>query len=161
VLFESFELIEVCFMIHNIVYIDKCPVFTWKECVFCYYCIGSINVRSSWLVCVCVCVHACCHVQLFATPWTVAHQVPLSMEFSKLEYWSTLPFPSLRDLSSWHRGRTQSLALTGGFFTIWATREAPIWLVVLFKSYIPLLIFCLLVLSIIEREVLKSPSISV
>ena len=33
-------------------------------------------------------------VQLFATPWTVAHQAPPSMEFSKQEYWSGLPFPS-------------------------------------------------------------------
>ena len=33
------------------------------------------------------------HVQLFATPWTVAYQAPLSMEFSKQEYWSRLPFP--------------------------------------------------------------------
>ena len=37
-------------------------------------------------------------VQLFATPWTVAHQAPLSMEFSRQEYWSGLPFPSPRDL---------------------------------------------------------------
>ena len=28
------------------------------------------------------------------TPWTVAHQVPLSMEFSRQEYWSGLPFPT-------------------------------------------------------------------
>ena len=34
------------------------------------------------------------HVQLFATPWTVAHQAPLSMGFSRQEYWSGLPFPS-------------------------------------------------------------------
>ena len=33
------------------------------------------------------------HVQLFATPWTIAHQAPLSMVFSKQEYWSGLPFP--------------------------------------------------------------------
>ena len=32
-------------------------------------------------------------VLLFATPWTVAHQAPLSMEFSRQEYWSGLPFP--------------------------------------------------------------------
>ena len=32
------------------------------------------------------------------TPWTVAHQAPLSMEFSRQEYWSGLPFPSLGDL---------------------------------------------------------------
>ena len=37
-------------------------------------------------------------VQLFATPWTVAYQVPPSMEFSRQEYWSGLPFPSPGDL---------------------------------------------------------------
>ena len=38
------------------------------------------------------------HVQLFGTPWTVVHQVPLSMGFSRQEYWSGLPFPSPGDL---------------------------------------------------------------
>ena len=33
-------------------------------------------------------------VQLFATPWTVAYQAPLSMGFSRQEYWSGLPLPS-------------------------------------------------------------------
>ena len=33
------------------------------------------------------------HVQLFATPWTVAHQAPLSMGSSRQEYWSGLPCP--------------------------------------------------------------------
>ena len=37
-------------------------------------------------------------VQLFATPWTVAYQAPLSMEFSRQEYRSGLPFPSPEDL---------------------------------------------------------------
>ena len=37
-------------------------------------------------------------VQLFATPWTVAHQAPLSMKFFRREYWSGLPFPSPGDL---------------------------------------------------------------
>ena len=38
------------------------------------------------------------HVQLFATPWTVAYQAPLSMEFSRQVYWSGFPFPSPGDL---------------------------------------------------------------
>ena len=38
------------------------------------------------------------HVQLFVTPWTGAYQAPLSMEFSRQEYWSGLPFPSPGDL---------------------------------------------------------------
>ena len=37
-------------------------------------------------------------VQLFVTPWIVAHQAPLSMGFSRPEYWSGLPFPSPGDL---------------------------------------------------------------
>ena len=37
-------------------------------------------------------------VQLFATPWTVARQVPLSMEFPRQEYWSGIAFTSPGDL---------------------------------------------------------------
>ena len=33
------------------------------------------------------------HVRLFAAPWTVAHQAPLSVEFSRQEHWSGLPCP--------------------------------------------------------------------
>ena len=55
------------------------------------------------IVYVCVCVFMCmlshfrC-VQLFATPWTVAHQAPLSMGFPRQEYWSGVPCPPLGDL---------------------------------------------------------------
>ena len=38
------------------------------------------------------------HAWLFASPWTVAHQAPLSMEFSRQEYCSRVPFPSPGDL---------------------------------------------------------------
>ena len=38
------------------------------------------------------------HVRLSATPWTVAHQAPLSMDFSRKEHWSGQPFPSPGDL---------------------------------------------------------------
>ena len=44
-----------------------------------------------------MCVVLSC-VRLFATPWTAAHQAPLSMRFSRQEYWSGLPFPSPGDL---------------------------------------------------------------
>ena len=52
-------------------------------------------------VCVCLCVLGTyCKVMSnsCATPWTVAHQTPLSMESSRQEYWSGLPFPSPGDL---------------------------------------------------------------
>ena len=45
----------------------------------------------------CVC-WSLSHVQFFATPWTVAVQAFLSMEFSRQEYWSGLPFASTGDL---------------------------------------------------------------
>ena len=69
--------------------------------------------------------HCCCMlssfslVQLFATPWTVDHQAPLSMEFSRQEYWSQVPFPPPGDLSIPGIKPTSlmSPALAGGLFT--------------------------------------------
>ena len=55
-------------------------------------------------------------VQLFMTPWTVAHQAPRSMGFSRQEYWSGLPFPPPGYLSNPEIELTFS-ALAGGFFT--------------------------------------------
>ena len=52
----------------------------------------------------------------FATPWTVAHRAPLSLEFSQQEYWSGLLFPSPGDLPD-PRIESMSPALAGGFFT--------------------------------------------
>ena len=49
--------------------------------------------------CTCACMLSLfSHVQLFATPWTVAHQAPVSMGFSRQKYWSGLPFPPPEDL---------------------------------------------------------------
>ena len=45
------------------------------------------------------------HVRLFATPWTAAYQAPLSMGFSKQEYWSGVPLPSPSGpITSWQIG---------------------------------------------------------
>ena len=57
-------------------------------------------------------------VRLFVTLWTVAHQAPLSMGFSRQEYWSGLPFPSPGDLPDPGIKPTSltSPALAGGFF---------------------------------------------
>ena len=89
-------------------------------------------------VCVCVRAHVCVrarvcvrtqarmstralllsHVQIFAAPWTVAYQAPLSVGFSRQEYWSGLPFPTPGNLPN--KGiECSSLALpslAGGFF---------------------------------------------
>ena len=45
-----------------------------------------------------VCMFSCSVMSDSATPWTVAHQVPLSMGFSRQEYWDGLPFPPPRYL---------------------------------------------------------------
>ena len=51
------------------------------------------RISHTLCVCMCVCQSLSC-VQLFMTPWTIAYQAPLSMEFSRQEYWGELPFPS-------------------------------------------------------------------
>ena len=68
------------------------------------------------------------HVQLSATPWTVAHQPPLSMEFSRHEYWSGLPFPPPGDLPNPGIEPTSLMfpALAGRSFTASSTWEAQI-----------------------------------
>ena len=55
-------------------------------------------------------------IWLFATPWTVARQAPMSLEFPRQEYWSGLPFPSAGDLSN-PGIEPVSPTLAGGFFT--------------------------------------------
>ena len=55
-------------------------------------------------------------VQLFATPWTVAHQAPLSMRFSRQDYWNGLTFSSAGDLPD-SGIEPASSALAAGFFT--------------------------------------------
>ena len=52
----------------------------------------------------------------FATPWTIAHQAPLSMAFPRQEYWSELPSPTPGDLLD-PGIKLASPALVGGFFT--------------------------------------------
>ena len=63
------------------------------------------------------------HVQLFVTPWTVAHQASLSVGFSRQEYWSGLPFPPPGRLLGPGVKPTSltSPALAGGHFTTSAT----------------------------------------
>ena len=57
-------------------------------------------------------------VQLFVTPWTRAHQAPLSMGFPRQEYWSRLPFPPPGDFPNpGIEPVSPTLALTGRFIT--------------------------------------------
>ena len=75
----------------------------------------------------------------FATSWTVAHQAPLSMEFSRQEYWSGLLFPTPGE-SSQLRVQTTSLmfpAVAGRFFTTGATWEAQFSLPCIIVTHFP------------------------
>ena len=55
-----------------------------------------VNDISALVFIMCMCSVVC--VRLFATPWTVAHQAPLPMGFSRQEFWSGLPCPPPGDL---------------------------------------------------------------
>ena len=69
------------------------------------------EVEVSECVCVCVCVCVSCSVMSDSeSPWTIAHQATLSMEFSRQEDWSGLSFPSPGDLPSpWIEPRSPAL----------------------------------------------------
>ena len=64
----------------------------------------------------CVCAQLLSLVQLFVTPWTIACQTSLPMEFSRQGYWSGLPYPPLGDLPN-PGIEPLSPALAGRFFT--------------------------------------------
>ena len=72
--------------------------------------------------CMKVKVKSLSHVRPSATPWIAAHQAPLSMGFSRQEYWSGVPLPSPGE-SSRPRDRTQVSCTGGRGFNLWATRD--------------------------------------
>ena len=80
--------------------------------------LASLPARAEWStwhrvwsgsVCLCVCVFVLRCVPLFVTPWTIACQVPLSVEVFRQEYWGGLSFPTLVDLPD-PRIETESFA---------------------------------------------------
>ena len=78
--------------------------------------VGSLKIP----LCMCVCAHAqWLSCPTLATPWTIARQTPLSLEFSRQEYWSGLPFPYPGDLPDPRIKPVspESSALAGRFFT--------------------------------------------
>ena len=77
---------------------------------------------SNGILCLCL----LSGVQVFATPWTVAHQAPLSMVFFRQEYWSGMPLPPPGDLPDpgIEFASPVTPELAGGFFTTCATWEA-------------------------------------
>ena len=74
-------------------------------------------------------------VPLFANPWTLAHQAPLSMGFSREEYWNGLPFLSPEDLPDPRIEPISCISCIGRWILYYcATWEAPkVWLHILKK----------------------------
>ena len=98
-------------------------------------------------------------VRLFATLWTVAHQAPLSMEFSRQEYWSGLPCPSPGNLPD-PGIKPISPVLTGRFFT--HSHQKNPKLGIMTHSYIWKVCFLLLVAGYIRLKMsfVSNPTIT-
>ena len=119
-------------------------------CVYVYVLVRTLNMKFGFLTyfnlhmqCSAVqCVFS--HVHLFVTPLTVALQAPLSMEFSRQEYQSGVPFPSPGDLL--HAGMKltslASPALTGGFFATAPPGKQSVYTLLLVHSYNTLQVLC-------------------
>ena len=86
--YSVFAFMLSCPLNHELVKVLFKSLFLFPQAVQCL---------TDTCVCVCVCVSRSV-VSDSVTPWSVARQAPLSMEFSRQEYWSWLPFPSPGDL---------------------------------------------------------------
>ena len=105
----------------------------------------NLQVRNeSWFLrpCIHVCVHVCSVMSDSATPWAAAFQAPLSVEFSKQEYWSGVPFPPPGDISQprdqthfscvscigrqilYHWSHLKSLSMSTFSSKVWGTHQA-------------------------------------
>ena len=93
------------------------PIQILKSCkmIFILFNLVTTFVKNPNLLLLCV----CCCVWLFVTPWTTAHQAPVSIWFPRKEHWSGLPFPPLRDIPNpgIRPMSPESPALTGRYFT--------------------------------------------
>ena len=134
-------------MIYNVVLVSDAQqsdsvTYIWCVCmcVYIYICIifrfFSITVYKilNTVSSLCYAVELCClsilhmcsasslTVQLFTTPWTIAHQAPLFVGILQARILKWVAIPSSRG-SSQPRDRTHVSHITGGFFTVWITRE--------------------------------------
>ena len=86
---------------------------TWKQPK---YPLTEGRKKKMWYIYMLFFVQSLSRIQLFETPWTAAHQAPVSIGFSSQEYWSVLPFPYPGDLRSLGI-KLMSPSLTGRFLT--------------------------------------------
>ena len=112
-----------------------CPRIAFPLCTCAHGVSSSSDKKTSPIrlgppcVCVSVCervsVKSLSHIRLSTTLWTVARQAPLSMGFSRQEYWGGLPFPSPGDRPDAGTEPTSLMppVLAGGFFTTAPARK--------------------------------------
>ena len=109
----------------------KIHVDVWqKPTQYCKKIILQLKENNSKKVCavnLILCSHVCMLSHALCNPWTVALQAPLSMGFSRQEYWNRLPCPPSDDLpnSGIEPVTLMSPALASRFFTTSTTLEAP------------------------------------
>ena len=109
----------------------KCSRALTVALLYCFFILPAKRVwvaqearfHSYWFILFCV-LSRFNPVWLLVTPWAVARQAALSVEFSRQEYWSGLPCPSPGDLPN-PGIELKSPALAGRFFTTSATLEVP------------------------------------
>ena len=97
--------------------------------LFLYLCVSLwtvVNYFILWTKIHCCCCCRFSRVRLYVTPGTVARQAPLSLRFSRQEYWSGLPGPPPGDLPNpGIKPASLTSTLAGTFFTTSTTWEAP------------------------------------
>ena len=103
----------------------QCCIDHWGACILLDHVFLQIQTQE-WDCRVMCLLSRFSHAWLFGTIWTVAHQAPLSMGFSRQQYWNGLPCPPPGDLSNpgIEPGSLKSHALAARFFTTSPTWEA-------------------------------------
>ena len=105
---------------------SRCSCEVLEKYNLCYFSISSLVeqnhtiFRAERYTTMHVCAQLLSCVQLLATPWTVAHQAPLSLEFSRQEFWSGVPFPPLGDLPN------PGIKPTSLIFPYWQADSLPL-----------------------------------
>ena len=85
-------------LLYNSIKSNVCVSFEGPQTALCFWFQDTLKYCSTLIILGGDVVQWLSNVRLFATPWTVACQVPLSMGFPRQEYWSRLSFPSPGDL---------------------------------------------------------------
>ena len=96
--------------------VAQAALYQTSSCMYSSMLTQYVSWKKKWV--------SCTVVSDFVIPWAAAFPAPLSMGFSRQEYWSGLPFPSPGNFLT--RGSNRVCCTAGRFFINWATREAQV-----------------------------------